>query len=79
MHLCRFDNDRLGLVEDDRIFDVSEALSCVPAPAWPYPPGDPLIIHLERIKKPRCTCAIELAPFLLARLRCAVQSHRRRR
>jgi 2,4-didehydro-3-deoxy-L-rhamnonate hydrolase len=51
MRLCRFDNDRLGLVEDDRIFDVSEALSCLPAPAWPYPPGDPLIIHLDRIKE----------------------------
>jgi 2,4-diketo-3-deoxy-L-fuconate hydrolase len=50
VNLCRYDNDRLGLVEDGRVFDVSEALSAIPAPAWPYPAGDPLIIHLDRVR-----------------------------
>jgi 2,4-didehydro-3-deoxy-L-rhamnonate hydrolase len=51
MHLCRFENNRLGLVEDDQVFDVSEALKLLPQPGWPYPSGDPLIIHLDRIKE----------------------------
>ena len=51
MHLCRFENHRLGLVEDDQVFDVSEALKSLPQPGWPYPSGDPLIIHLDRIKE----------------------------
>jgi 2,4-diketo-3-deoxy-L-fuconate hydrolase len=51
MHLCRFENNRLGLVEDDQVFDVSEALKLLPPPGWPYPSGDPLIIHLDRIKE----------------------------
>jgi 2,4-didehydro-3-deoxy-L-rhamnonate hydrolase len=51
MHLCRFDTSRLGLVEGDQVFDVSEALKSLPPPRWPYPLGDPLIIHLDRLKE----------------------------
>jgi 2,4-didehydro-3-deoxy-L-rhamnonate hydrolase len=50
MNLCRYDNDRLGLVEDGRVFDVSDALAAIPVPTWPYPAGDPLIIHLDRVR-----------------------------
>jgi 2,4-diketo-3-deoxy-L-fuconate hydrolase len=50
MNLCRYDDNRLGLVEDGRVLDVSEALAAIPAPTWPYPMGDPLIIHLDRIR-----------------------------
>ena len=32
MHLCRFENNRLGLVEDDQVFDVSEALKLLSPP-----------------------------------------------
>jgi 2,4-diketo-3-deoxy-L-fuconate hydrolase len=50
MHLCRFDWNRLGVVEDGKVYDVTDALKEIPAPTWPYPPGDPLIIHLDRVK-----------------------------
>jgi 2,4-didehydro-3-deoxy-L-rhamnonate hydrolase len=50
MHLCRFNNDRLGLVEGSVVFDVSEALRVLPVPTWPYPPGDPLILHLDEVR-----------------------------
>src|SRR4051812_43903867 len=51
MNLCRYDNDRLGLVEDGRVFDVSSVLATIPPPTWPYPAGDPLIIHLDRVRE----------------------------
>lgn len=49
MRLCRFDNDRLGLVESDEVLDVSGALDAIPAQRWPIAPGDPLIANLDRV------------------------------
>lgn len=49
MKLCRFDDDRLGIVEGDEVLDVSDALDAIPPARWPIPVGDPLIIHLERV------------------------------
>lgn len=54
MKLCRFDADRLGLIEGDEVLDVSGALDAIAARKWPYPHGDALIAHfpavLERVK-----------------------------
>lgn len=50
MHICRFNRDRLGVVEGATVYDVTEALRVIPAPAWPYPPGDPLIRHLDIVR-----------------------------
>src|SRR5690606_4229634 len=52
MRLCRFDNDRLGLVRGERIIDVSAALHSVPVVYWPLPPGDLLIANLTRLRGP---------------------------
>ena len=49
MRLCRFDNDRLGLVEDDEVLDVTGALDAIPMQRWPIAPGDPLIANLARV------------------------------
>lgn len=49
MKLCRFDDDRLGLVEGDDVFDVTLALDVLPAVRWPVPLGDPLVRHLPAI------------------------------
>ena len=49
MKICRFDDDRLGLVEGDRVRDVSAALDVVPTSRWPLPPGDPLIANLDAV------------------------------
>jgi 2,4-didehydro-3-deoxy-L-rhamnonate hydrolase len=43
LKICRFDDDRLGLVEGDEIVDVSAALAALPPQGWPLPMGDPLI------------------------------------
>lgn len=52
MRLCRFDNDRLGLVRGERIIDVSAALHSVPVVYWPLPPGDLLVANLTRLRGP---------------------------
>ncbi len=49
MKLCRFNDDRLGLVEGDGVLDVSAALDAIPQQRWPLAPGDPLILNLERV------------------------------
>ncbi|HVB47715.1 MAG TPA: fumarylacetoacetate hydrolase family protein [Burkholderiales bacterium] len=49
MRICRFDDDRLGLVEGDHVIDVTPALQVLPALRWPLPLGDPLIAHLDAV------------------------------
>ena len=49
MKICRFDNDRLGVVEGDRVLDVTGALDVLPKLSWPLPAGDPLIANLDKV------------------------------
>jgi 2,4-didehydro-3-deoxy-L-rhamnonate hydrolase len=49
MRLCRFDNDRLGLVEDHVVYDVTGSLEALPPYRWPFPMGDALVAHLPVI------------------------------
>lgn len=49
MRICRFDNDRLGLVKADEVLDVTPALEVIPTQRWPIALGDPLIANLERV------------------------------
>ncbi|HEX2546547.1 MAG TPA: fumarylacetoacetate hydrolase family protein [Ramlibacter sp.] len=50
MQLCRFNDDRLGLVQGDEILDVSSALQVLPAVTYPLPRHDPLIVHLDAVR-----------------------------
>jgi 2,4-diketo-3-deoxy-L-fuconate hydrolase len=50
MRLCRFDDDRLGLVRGESVHDVTAALDLLPAVRWPLPPGDLLIANLARLR-----------------------------
>jgi 2-keto-4-pentenoate hydratase/2-oxohepta-3-ene-1,7-dioic acid hydratase in catechol pathway len=49
MRICRFNGNRLGLVEADTIWDISEHLSALPTQTWPLAFGDPLIANLESV------------------------------
>lgn len=49
MKFCRFDHDRLGLIEGDVVHDITPALDALPILRWPVPLGDPLISHLPAI------------------------------
>lgn len=50
MKICRYDDNRLGLVEGDLIRDVSAALEVLPRSGYPAPHGDPLAAHLAEVK-----------------------------
>ena len=59
MRICWFNDNRLGLVKGDRVFDASKALEKLPKPTYPFPPkGDPLILNLEMMK-PHIAAAAE--------------------
>jgi len=49
MKLCRFDNDRLGVVQGGEVLDVSAALEAIAPQKWPYRHGDALIAHLPAV------------------------------
>ena len=50
MRICRFDDDKLGVVRDGAVFDVSSVLKRLPQRRWPIPPGDDLIAHLDDLR-----------------------------
>jgi len=50
MKLCRYDDNRLGLVADDGIRDVSAVLSRLPAVTYPFPRHDALVAHLAELR-----------------------------
>ena len=51
MKLCHFAPGRLGVIEGEKLFDVSTALDVLPAQTWPLAIGDPLILHLDTLLK----------------------------
>ena len=51
MKICRFDNNRLGLVRDGMVYDVTHVLKKLPAFRYPLPGHDPLIAALPKLKK----------------------------
>ena len=58
MKICRFDKDRLGIVQGDVVLDVSKALEAIPEQRWPLAPGDPFILNFRRV----LAAAKKLAP-----------------
>jgi 2,4-didehydro-3-deoxy-L-rhamnonate hydrolase len=51
MKLCRFNTDRLGVVQEDTVLDVTSALDCLPKSSYPLPRYDLLIANLEAVKE----------------------------
>lgn len=52
MKICRFNGDRLGVVRDGEVFDVSSVLELLPAQRYPLPQKDLLIEALPRLRGP---------------------------
>ena len=50
MKLCRFDDNRLGVVRGEQVLDVTEAMDALPALRYPYPIADQLIANLAMLK-----------------------------
>lgn len=51
MKICRFDDNRLGLVEGDEVRDVTAALEVLPSHRYPLPTVDPMIANLGRLRQ----------------------------
>lgn len=49
MKLCRFDDNRLGMVIGDQVADVTSALSVLPSASYPFPRYDQMIGALDAI------------------------------
>jgi len=49
MKICRFDDDRLGIVDADAVLDVTGALDCIPSHRWPLPQADLLLLYWKEV------------------------------
>ncbi len=49
MKICRYNDNRLGLVKADQVFDVTSVLATLPAHRYPLPTVDPLIANLKTL------------------------------
>jgi 2-keto-4-pentenoate hydratase/2-oxohepta-3-ene-1,7-dioic acid hydratase in catechol pathway len=61
MRIARFDNDRVGIVRDDVIQDLTGALAQLPAHRHPFPHHDALIANLEILANATTTRTVPLA------------------
>jgi 2-keto-4-pentenoate hydratase/2-oxohepta-3-ene-1,7-dioic acid hydratase in catechol pathway len=59
MKLCRFNNNRLGVVEGESVKDVTAALEVLPQVRYPLPSHDPLIANLARVVDRARTLAVD--------------------
>jgi 2-keto-4-pentenoate hydratase/2-oxohepta-3-ene-1,7-dioic acid hydratase in catechol pathway len=57
MKICRYNDNRLGLVEGNAIKDVTAALDALPAARYPFPTHDLLIAHLPDVQKAAAVAA----------------------
>ena len=51
MRLCRFGDNRLGLVRQERVIDVTPVLDRLPSFRYPLPKLDPLIAQLHGLRE----------------------------
>ena len=58
MKICRYDNNRLGIVQGDEALDVTKALQAIPGQRWPLAQGDPLVLNFKKV----LAAAKKLAP-----------------
>ena len=69
MRLCRFGENRLGIVDADGLRDVTAALEVIPASRYPFPSGDMLIGNLEKVSARARELAKGAAPVAIDSVR----------
>jgi 2-keto-4-pentenoate hydratase/2-oxohepta-3-ene-1,7-dioic acid hydratase in catechol pathway len=65
MKLCRFGDNRLGLVDGDALRDVTAALATLPSHRYPLPSFDPLVAALPELAPRIAAAAREAAAIPL--------------
>lgn len=61
MRICRFDDNRLGVVADGLVHDVTSVVDDLPALRWPLPRGDHFFNNLDRLL-PRMEAVAKAVP-----------------
>ncbi|QYK40343.1 MAG: fumarylacetoacetate hydrolase family protein [Paracoccaceae bacterium] len=61
MRMCRFDDNRLGVVRGNVVHDVSEVLEALPLHRYPLPDHDPLVAALPELR-PRMEAVADRQP-----------------
>jgi 2,4-didehydro-3-deoxy-L-rhamnonate hydrolase len=61
--MCRFSDDRIGVVRGRLVHDVTQIVERLPAVRYPFPVGDPLIQNLEALRDDMERLA-DIAPVL---------------
>lgn len=61
MRICRFDENRLGVVADGLVHDVTSVIDDLPALRWPLPRGDHFFNNLDRLL-PRMAAVARAVP-----------------
>jgi 2-keto-4-pentenoate hydratase/2-oxohepta-3-ene-1,7-dioic acid hydratase in catechol pathway len=62
MKLCRYDDNKIGLVRDRNVHDVSSILEALPPMRYPVSFGDQLIAHLDALRERMERLADGVAP-----------------
>lgn len=65
MRLCRYNEDKVGLVRGNELFDATAALDTLPPLNWPIPQGDHLIANLDALRPALEAAADESLPVPL--------------
>ncbi|MDE0334984.1 MAG: fumarylacetoacetate hydrolase family protein [Defluviicoccus sp.] len=50
MKYCRYNDNRIGVVRDDRVHDVTSVVDALPAHRYPFPIGDALVANLDSLR-----------------------------
>jgi 2-keto-4-pentenoate hydratase/2-oxohepta-3-ene-1,7-dioic acid hydratase in catechol pathway len=69
MQICRFNDNRLGLVDGGTVKDVTSALDLLPAPRYPLPTHDLMIASLPRLREAMTAAAKNAKPLALSEVR----------
>jgi 2-keto-4-pentenoate hydratase/2-oxohepta-3-ene-1,7-dioic acid hydratase in catechol pathway len=69
MKICRYDDDRIGLVQDDGIRDVSAVAAELGGFRYPLPRFDPFIARLEALKEKILSEAKSAKPIAVDRVK----------
>jgi len=74
MRICLFSGDRLGLVQGDRLLDVTAALDVLPTCRYPLPSGDLMVAHLQEVLRrvEQLTSGAEALPLADVKLQSPV-------
>jgi 2-keto-4-pentenoate hydratase/2-oxohepta-3-ene-1,7-dioic acid hydratase in catechol pathway len=60
MRIARFDDNRVGIVRDDGIHDVTSALDALPSHRYPFPRHDVLVANLNLLKSAKSSRVVPI-------------------